>query len=80
MYVLVPKHTGTLIIPAITIGQNQTQPITLTVIAGNSQQAPAANKTIFLTATLTPNNPYVQSEALYTLKLYYNAQYYADNI
>jgi len=74
VFVLVPKHAGIITIPAITMGQNQTQPITITVINGNNQQAPIANKTVFLTATLTPNNPYVQSEALYTLKLYYNAQ------
>lgn len=74
VYVLVPKHTGKIIIPGIAIGRETTQPITISVTPANDLRAPVANRNVFLTTSLNPTSPYVQSQTLYTLKLYYNTQ------
>lgn len=73
-FVLVPTHTGQITIPAITIGKEKTNPISITVTEANDIKAPAAQNNVFLTASLNPETPYVQSQALYTLKLYYANQ------
>ncbi|NNM59455.1 MAG: protein BatD [Legionellales bacterium] len=92
MFVLAPKHVGTMNIPAISIGTQQTAPLTIKVTdpaksqsnnaaaSDNSQPTPTTPQAvdtkpnIFIKAELSPSSPYVQSEAIYTLRLFYNKQ------
>ncbi|CAA9890407.1 Oxygen tolerance protein BatD [Candidatus Methylobacter favarea] len=65
------KQAGDLIIPAVKFGDDITRPLPLLVKSGN-----AAGKTIntdadlFLEVEATPEDPYVQSQVLYTMRLY----------
>ncbi|WP_086481423.1 BatD family protein [Oceanospirillum sanctuarii] len=67
---LLPRRTGTLIIPAITIGDASSQPITLEV-----QPEPAntqASADVFLHSEIDHSDTiYVQQQLIYTLRLYY---------
>jgi hypothetical protein len=62
---------GTLTIPPIAFGQDTSPAISLEVKANNNGIANSQiQDDIFLEATATPLNPYVQSQVIYTLKLY----------
>ena len=67
---LAPKEEGVLHIPAVTVGQSQTQPIRVEVLpalAGSDQgQAPD----IFLEVDIEPQTAYVQSQVAYTLRIF----------
>lgn len=67
---LLPRRTGTLIIPAITVGDNRSQPITLEVRPEpvNTQ----ASADVFLHSEIDHSGSiYVQQQLIYTLRLYY---------
>ena len=64
-----PKRLGISEIPAITVGNKQTSPIAFEVkeFKGNILK-PGAD--IFLETEMVPKNPYVQSEAIFTTRLF----------
>ncbi len=67
---LLPRRTGTLIIPAITIGDVSSQPITLEVRAEPENTQASAD--IFLHSEIDHSGSiYVQQQLIYTLRLYY---------
>lgn len=66
---LTPRHTGTLIIPPLKIGQLSTQPLRITVQP--AQKALKDHPAYFLDNTITPSVLYVQQQGLYTLRFYY---------
>lgn len=66
---LLPKASGLLAIPAITIGEQKTQPINILVNKANVQQS---NPSLFIEANWFPKKPYVQSQVLYTVKIFYD--------
>lgn len=70
---LEPTVTGRLEIPALTVGSQKTEPLTLTVTA-IAQGAAAAGQPVFLEAELGPDAPYVGQMVIYTLRLYYAVQ------
>lgn len=73
IFVLSPKHAGNITIPPLAQGGEKTPPITLNVTASAADSNGTSPKGhIFLTATISPSTPYVQSESLYTLKIYYD--------
>ncbi len=66
---LLPKTSGFLSIPALTIGNEKTDPIQVQVNkVDRNQEKPA----VFIEANWTPKQPYVQSQLLYTVKLFYD--------
>ena len=65
--ILSPKHTGKLVIPPLKVGAMQTEPITIKV---NTANTATPNSDIFLEATIDPEQPYVQSQLIYTVRLY----------
>lgn len=68
--VIEPREAGTFTIPAITIGNEQTTPVSLTVLPtlpGSAQRGDA----VYLEAELESNVPYVQQAVTYTLRLHY---------
>ncbi|MEP7096944.1 MAG: BatD family protein [Dokdonella sp.] len=68
---LEPKHAGTIGVAPITVGNAQTNPLTLDVLAAAPATAPKANGDVFLEATAEPLTPYVQQEVRYSTKLYF---------
>lgn len=69
---LSPKEKGTLTIPAFAIGQLSSQPLTIEVAAASDSagELNVENRDVFFTTTLLPEDPYVQSQAIYTVALY----------
>lgn len=65
------RHAGTLIIPAITFGDDSSRPLALTVTEeGDAEQPDLAGKDLFLEVQASPENPYVQAQVIYTLRFY----------
>ena len=68
---LEPRREGTLTIPAISVGTETTQPLTLTVLAQPTGAQGKVGDDVFVQATADPINPYVQQQVRYSVKLYY---------
>ncbi|WP_036277630.1 BatD family protein [Methylomonas sp. 11b] len=66
------KQAGELFIPPIAFGADSSKPLKLVV--NENTAAPQGNDDIFLDVTATPEQPYVQSQVLYTLKLFRKVQ------
>lgn len=67
---IMPKKTGSLFIPAISFGNDNSQ-IAKLIVTKNAASANAnRDADLFLEVTATPETAYVQSQVLYTLKLY----------
>ena len=63
---LIPKRAGTLEIPPIIVGTEQSRPLTLLVEA----PATGAARDLFLEASVDVNEPYVQAQVIYTLRVF----------
>lgn len=71
---LTPKQNGRIIIPALSFGKEKTRPIELMVRkAGSSASLPSGNN-VFIEVNATPEQPYVQSQVVYTVKLFHAAE------
>jgi hypothetical protein len=67
-----PKHTGDLQIPSLTIGSNQTQPLSLRVDpSDNSATAGDNHQDIFVDVTADPNRAYVGQQLLLRVRLFF---------
>jgi hypothetical protein len=66
--VLTPKSAGVLTIPPISIGNEQSEPITITVL--EPTYAPPGEADVFITADTESDETYVQAQVLYTIKIY----------
>nr|WP_274620718.1 BatD family protein [Colwellia maritima] len=71
--VLMPRSTGNLIIPSLTIDGHQSQPITLQVLDQGSTGS-KQKQDIFVTAELSSNDIYVQQVVTLTIKLHVGVQ------
>lgn len=70
---VMPKQTGELLIPAIAFGADNSQASKVLVSNASQAQSSSADE-VFLKVEATPETPYVQSQVLYTLKLYRRVQ------
>ena len=68
---LIPKRVGKLTIPAITVGNTKTKPLTITVTKPTAKQMGGKESPLFLEASLSSQKTYINTPAIYTLKLYY---------
>lgn len=64
------KQAGELTIPAIAFGKDRSNEVSLMVTEADSREIQAAADELFLEVEATPENPYVQSQILYTLRFY----------
>lgn len=68
---IVPKHAGVTTIPSLSIGNQKTLPLTITVnkiaIDLTKNGKPLNN---FLTASIDLNKPYLEQQVIYTVKLF----------
>lgn len=70
-YTLTPKRPGKLAIPAFTIGEKTTLPISINVTEAAIVAADAHAPDLFLEAALTDTHPLVQSQVTYTMRLFH---------
>ncbi len=67
---VLPKRSGELPVPAIRFGADASPAITITVAAGGGgEAAEAGDGDLFLELEVTPHNPYVREQVLYTVRL-----------
>ncbi len=66
-----PKRAGTLTIPSLRIGNQQTQALTLQVTPGPSGALGHAGDPAFLEVDVDSNAPYIGQQIVYTLRLFY---------
>jgi len=75
---LQPKHSGYVVIPPLSLGQQQSAPITLHV-----QQASSADDSrlapVFIDASLDQESVYVQAQTVLTLRIYHSVSLYDDS-
>ncbi|MFA6052378.1 MAG: BatD family protein [Methylobacter sp.] len=64
------KHPGSLIIPPVRFGNDVSQTASILVTQGTANKAVDTDEDLFLEAEATPESPYVQSQVLYTARLY----------
>jgi len=69
---LIAKQSGEVLIPPIAFGSDSSQPLKITVT--DKPSAAQSNDDLFLQVEATPEQPYVQSQVLYTLRLYRRVQ------
>jgi hypothetical protein len=67
---LMAKHSGQLQIPPISVGSEQTQPLTVTVTPASQAQAAPGSGDLFLEVKVEPRTAYVQQQVIYTVRLY----------
>jgi hypothetical protein len=65
---LMPKAPGDFTIPALRVGDRQSNPVTVRVLAPESNAGPAAD--IFMELGAEPEIAYAQAQILFTLRLY----------
>ena len=68
--VLAPKRVGTLQIPAITVGNEKTRPVTVTVVKQAAPKTTAIDASIFIETDLDARSVSVQSQLIFTLRIY----------
>lgn len=64
------KRSGDLQIPAISFGNDMSQPLSITVIETTPLSAISDDNELFLEVEANPTNAYVQAQVLYTVRLY----------
>lgn len=67
---LLPKHTGTLSVPPIPVGNETTNPLTLKVTELPQDDAQQTQKQAWVELSLNKDAAYLEEEVLLTLKLY----------
>ena len=68
---LSPKRAGTLEIPPITVGSEESRPLTLLV----EPPASGADRDMFLEASVDISEPYVQAQVIYTLRVFQDVRF-----
>jgi hypothetical protein len=67
-YVLMPRRAGQLVIPAISLGNEQSNPLIVDV--SEPSYAPPGEAEVFVTSEVDLEETYVQAQALLTIKIY----------
>ncbi len=64
------KQAGSLVIPPVKFGNDVSQPSTILVTENTPNKAVNTDEDLFLEVDATPENPYIQSQVIYTLRLF----------
>jgi len=67
-YVLMPKRNGEIVIPPITLGSEQTEPLVVSV--SEPTYAPPGQADVFITSEVDFSETYVQAQVLLKIKIY----------
>jgi hypothetical protein len=76
---LLPKQTGSVVIPPLKLGEVESQPITVQVVESETQDNPNKQAPVFIDASLDQNSVYVQAQAILTLRIYHSVSLYDDS-
>ncbi|PNG37749.1 protein BatD [Pseudomonas protegens] len=76
---LLPRHTGTLEIAPLQLGNLQSQALTLQVNASPVQDQDSRLEPVFINAELNQPKVYVQAQALLTLHIYHSVPLFDDS-
>lgn len=68
---LEPRTEGVIGIPALAVGNSQTEALSLRVLPLPTGGSAAAGDDVFLEVEAEPSDPYVQQQVRYTVRLYY---------
>jgi hypothetical protein len=71
---VIAKNAGSLTIPAIEFGRDRSEPITIEITKTGNNKAVRGDEDLFLDVEATPVSPYLQSQVIYTLRLYRNSE------
>jgi hypothetical protein len=64
------KHPGSLVVPAVKFGDDESQPASIMVTQAAANKAINTDDDLFLEVEANPQSPYVQSQVLYSVRLY----------
>ncbi|MGZ4979976.1 MAG: BatD family protein [Methylobacter sp.] len=64
------KHPGNLVVPAVKFGDDESQPASILVTQATASKTVNTDDDLFLEVEANPQSPYVQSQVLYTVRLY----------
>jgi hypothetical protein len=64
------KHAGSLAVPPVKFGDDVSDPATILVTQTTANKAINTDEDLFLEVEANPSSPYVQSQVLYTVRLY----------
>lgn len=76
---LQPKHSGYVVIPPISLDEQQTQPITLHVLEASASDNKSKLAPVFIDASIDKEDVYVQAQAILTLRIYHSVSLYDDS-
>lgn len=68
---LAPRRQGKLEIPPLTVGKEQTKPLTVQVVAASQPKTRAEGVPIFIETSVDADSVYVQSQVILTLRIYW---------
>ncbi len=71
---MMAKQSGTFTVPEIAFGRDQSQSLSLTVLSQTPNKAISRDDDLFLEVEVSPQTVYVQSQLIYTVKLYRRVQ------
>ena len=78
--ILIARNTGELVIPALTIENQQSKPLKLTVVDTKSNPNKNTQTDIFITSELSNNEVYVQQSLTLTIKLHFAVELQSASI
>ena len=73
---LLPLQSGEVVVPSLRLGSEESQPISLQVLQGDTAGKLAP---IFIDASLDQESVYVQAQAVLTLRIYHSVSLYDDS-
>lgn len=76
---LLPRHTGSVEIPPLQLGDSRSQPVILQVLPGNAQETGNELAPVFIEASLDKDTVYVQAQAVLTLRIYHSVSLFDDS-
>lgn len=78
--VLAPKTSGALHLPPLRVGDQQTEPIAIKVVTAQASAPSGAERELFLEVESGPENPYVQAQLTYTVRLLHAIQIHEGSL
>lgn len=76
---LLPKENGSVVIPPLQLGEAQSEPITVQVVASDNREDKNSLDPVFIEASLDQTSVYVQAQAILTLRIYHSVSLYDDS-
>ncbi|SHM87400.1 Oxygen tolerance [Pseudomonas asturiensis] len=76
---LLPRQTGSVVIPALQLGELKSQPLTLQILQSEPTEQSNHLAPVFIEATLDQDSVYVQAQAVLTLRIYHSVSLFDDS-